>query len=90
MQIKMEDEVEEKIDGIINRIVKNINDYKNDYKNDYIKSENKLELKDGKVCVLNNSYFSRGKSKDISTNKSNKYLGFRMKDNITEEDCFCC
>lgn len=88
MQIKMEDEVEEKIDGIINRIVKNINDYKNDYKNDYIKSENKLELKDGKVCVLNNSYFSRGKSKDISTNKSNKYLGFRMKDNITEEDCF--
>ena len=84
MQIKMEDEVEEKVDKIISRIVKNINGYKNDY----IKSEKKLELKDGNVYVLNNSYFSRSNSKDISTNKSDKYLGFRMKDNITEEDCF--
>jgi hypothetical protein len=76
--------MEDKIDEIINRIVKNINDYKNNY----IKPKLGSKLKDEKFFVLNNSYFSRGKSKDIPTYKSDKYLGFYMKDNITGDDCF--
>lgn len=76
--------MKDKIDEIINRIVKNINDYKNNY----IKSEIEPKLKDGKIYILNNSYFSREESKDIFTKKSKKYLGFIMKDNLAEDDCF--